>query len=70
MRAFTDSAGVGIVYKCLIKDRVKNPKNSVMQDPVPDTGLADTPKLWVCYVKRCIIAVPIGFAFELAVQLK
>ena len=70
MRAFTDSARIRIKNKTFIKNRVKNPKNSVMQDPVPDAGLTDAPKLGVCYVKWLVTAVPIGFAFKFAVELK
>ena len=59
MRPLVQSAGIRIGDKSSIKKRVKDSVNGVVEQPVPDGGFMDIPRLRVGYIERLISAVAV-----------
>lgn len=61
MSAFVYSAGIAIINKGFIKDWIELIINSMMDNPIFNTGFMNMPWFWIGYPKGGIIAMVIGF---------
>ena len=70
MRAFAYPAGKRSRDEGRLENRVKNPKQRVVQNPIAYRRLMNTPPFWVVNPERGIRAVSIVTAFQLTVQVE
>ena len=70
MCSFIFSARIRIGNKGRFKNRVKETKNRVMDDPIADGSFMDVPQLWIVNIKIDILTVSIPFMDQFAMKLK
>lgn len=68
VRAFADSAGIGIKDEFLVEMWIKNPINRVVDEPVADAGFMDIPGLGIINLKILVSAVSVCFFFQFFVE--
>jgi len=68
--SFLFSARIRIGYKGRFKNRVKETKNRVMDDPIANSGFVDMPQLRIADIKIDVLAVPISFMDQIAMKLE
>ena len=69
MGSFLFSARIRIGYKGRFKNRVKETKNCVMDDPIADDGFVDMPQFRIADIKIDILAVSVSFMDQIAMKL-
>lgn len=63
MCALANSTRIRIKDKALIKNRIQNPVNCMMDNSVAHNGFMDSPHLWILNAKSDIIEMAIGVVF-------
>jgi len=70
MRAFADAAGKRGRDECLLKNRIDDSKNRVVQNPISHYGLVYSTTLGIVNPKSVVWAVLVGLIPQVAAQLK
>ena len=70
VRSLTNTARKRSCYKCWLKDRIKNLKDSVVQDAIADNRLVYMPKFWVMNPEIFVWTMFVRSTFQIPVETK